>query len=107
MVQWREQCRMARRTTIPLPTPGPTLTLHALSGHLLPLNPCPPWTRLSTHLPSWPDEPTPSLAALGPTPFPLEINIIKTLHWLNEVGVGLTDEVLLEWALDMLRSLED
>ena len=29
------------------------------------------------------------------------------LHRLNEAGEGLADKVLLEWALDMLCSLED
>ena len=40
-------------------------------------------------------------------PFPQENDIIATLCRLNEAGEGLADEVLLEWALDMLRSLED
>ena len=30
-----------------------------------------------------------------------------TLHQLNEAGEGLADEVLLEWALNVLCSLED
>ena len=29
------------------------------------------------------------------------------LHWLNKAGEGLANKVLLEWALDMLCSLED
>ena len=107
MAQWREQCRMARRTLIPLPMLDPNPALHALSDHPLLLNPCPLWTLPSTHFPSWPDEPTPSLNTPEPTPFPQGINIIVTLHQLNEVGEGLTDEALLEWALDVLCSLED
>ena len=40
-------------------------------------------------------------------PFPQENDIVATLCWLNEAGEGLADEVLLEWALDVLRSPED
>ena len=50
---------------------------------------------------------TTSPVALEPLPFPQGNNIIMTLCWLNEAGEGLTDVVLLEWALDMLHSPED
>ena len=54
------------------------------------------------------DEPIPSLDILGqPLPFPQESDIVRTLLQLNEEGEGLTNEVLLEWALDVLCSLED
>ena len=66
--------------------------------------PTPPLTLLH----SWPDEPTPSLVTQGQhLPFPQENNIVTMLHWLNKAGEGLANKVLLEWALDMLCSLED
>ena len=65
-------------------------------------------TPLSIQLPSWPNEPTHSLAVLGlHLPFPQENDIVVTLCRLNEAGEGLANEVLLEWALDVLHSLKD
>ena len=62
----------------------------------------------STLLPNWPNKPTYSLAILGPhLSFPPENDIIVTLCWLNKAGEGLANKVLLEWALDVLRSPED
>ena len=107
MAQWREQCRMARRTAIPPPMLDPTLTPHVLPEHPLPPNPFLPWTWPSTHLPSWPNKPPLSLVTLELPPFPQGNNIVMTLCRLNEAGEGLTDEVLLEWALDVLHSPED
>ena len=98
---------MARRTAIPPPMLNPTLIPHILPEHPLQPSPYLPWTQLSTHLPSWPNEPTLSLVAPEPPPFPQGNNIIATLCRLNEAGEGLTDEVLLEWALDILHSPED
>ena len=40
-------------------------------------------------------------------PLPQGNDIVATLHRLNKAGEGLADEVLLEWALDVLRSPED
>ena len=107
MAQWREQCRVTRRMEAHPPTPGSTHTLHILPEHPPLPNPCPPLTPLSTHLPSWPDEPTPFLVTQEPPSFPQGNNIVMTLRWLNEAGEGLTDKALLEWALDILRSPED
>ena len=107
MAQWREQCRRARRTAIPPPMLDLTLIPHILPKHPLPPNPYLPWTQLSTHLPSWPNKPTHSLVAPELPPFPQGNDIVTTLCRLNEAGEGLTDEVLLEWALDILCSLED
>ena len=65
-------------------------------------------TLLFIPFPNWLDEPTPSLVVAKPhLPFPQGNNIVTTLLWLNEAGEGLADEVLLEWALDMLCSPED
>ena len=65
-------------------------------------------TLLLTPFPSWLNKPTLSLTAQGlHLPFSQGNDIIATLHRLNEAGEGLANEVLLEWALDMLRSLED
>ena len=76
--------------TPPLPTLYPQLT--------------PPLTPL----PSWPDKPTFSLITQEQhLPFPQGNNIVAMLHQLNKAGEGLADEVLLEWALDVLCSLED
>ena len=75
--------------------------------------PPPPTLSLPPTLPStpssnWLEGPTPFLATLEPhLPFPQGNNIVVTLHRLNEAGEGLADKVLLEWALDVLRSLED
>ena len=88
------------------PTAESTHALHALPKPPLP-NPYPPLTLLSTLLPRWPDKPTPSPDVPEPLPFPQGNNIVATLHQLNEAGEGLTDEVLLEWALDVLCSPED
>ena len=107
MTQWREQCRLARR-----------MAVHPLMPELIPtplippevpllLNPFPPLTLLSTHLPNWPDEPTLSLVTQELPPCPQGNNIIVTLCWLNMAGEGLTSKALLEWALDMLHSPED
>ena len=89
------------------PTAEPTHTLHALLNppHLLSLYP--PLTLPSTLLPRWPDEPTPSHVVLELLSFPQGNNIITTLCQLNEAGEGLTNEALLEWALDVLHSPED
>ena len=74
----------------PLPTLSPQLTLQ------------------STPFPNWPTEPTPSLITLEPhLSFPQENNIVVMLCQLNEAREGLANEVLLEWALDMLHSPED
>ena len=67
-------------------------------------NPFPPLIPLST---SWPNEPTLSLTTLELLPFPQGNDIITTLCQLNAAGKELTNKVLLEWALDVLRSLED
>ena len=73
-----------------------------------PLTLYPRLTPRSTQPPSWPDEPTSSLATLElHPPFHQGNDIVVTLHQLNKVGEGLADEVLLEWTLDMLCSLED
>ena len=107
MTQWREQCRMARLMAIhphmPELTPAPLAPPEPLP---LP-NPCLLQILLSILLPRWPDEPTPSLAIPEPPPFPQGNNIVATLRQLNAAGEGLTGEVLLEWALDMLCSPED
>ena len=72
------------------------------------LIPSPPQIPSSILLPSWLNEQTLSLTnqELHP-PFPQGNDIIVTLLQLNEAGEGLTDEVLLEWALDMLHSPEN
>ena len=89
---------------IELPTPVPL----DLQDTPPPPNPYPLPTLLSTQLPNWPDKPTHSLNVSVPLlPFPQENNIIATLCRLNEAGEGLANEVLLEWALDVLHSLED
>ena len=87
---------------LPIPTPldlqgtPPPLTLYPLQ------------TPLSTPFPSWLNKLTPSHTAQGPhLPFPQGNDIVATLCWLNEVGEGLADKVLLEWALDVLCSPED
>ena len=107
MAQWREQCRLNRRMEVHPPTAELTHTLHILPEppHLLSLYPPP--IPPSTLLPSWPNKSTPSLITPELLPFPQGSNIITTLCWLNEAGEGLTDEALLEWALDVLCSLED
>ena len=89
--------------------PMPELTPTPLAPPEPPLlpTPFPLQIPLSTHLPRWPDEPTPSLATPELPPFPQGNNIVMTLHWLNAAREGLTDEALLEWALDVLHSLED
>ena len=107
MAQCREQCRRARRTATISPTLDPTPSLLALPEPLPQLNPFPLLTLPSILLSNWPDEPTPSLVAREPPPFPQGNDIIRTLCRLNEAGAGLTDEVLLEWELDILHSLED
>ena len=77
-------------------------------GTPLPLTLYPQLTPLLIPSPNWLNEPTPSLITQGShLPFPQENDIIATLHQLNEAREGLADEVLLEWALDMLCSLED
>ena len=82
----------------PLNPPGIPLLLNLSPQLILPLTP----------FPSWLEEPPLSLITLElHLPFPQGNNIVVTLHWLNKVGAGLTDEVLLEWALDMLHSPED
>ena len=90
-----------------LPVTESTHTPHALPEPPLLLNSYPPQTLLSTLLPRWPDKPTPSPIAPEQPPFPQGNDIVATLCQLNEAGEGLTDEVLLEWALDMLCSPED
>ena len=107
MAQWREQCRQTRRMEAHPLTPESICALHALPEHPPLPSPCPPLTPLLTCLPSWPDKPTPSLITLEPPPFPQGNNIVATLCQLNEAREGLTDEVLLEWALDMLCSPKD
>ena len=107
MVQWREQCRITRRMEDHPPTTESTHALHPLPKPPLLLNPCPPLTWLLTLLPRWPNGPTPSPIMPEQPPFPQGNNIIVMLHWLNKAGEGLTDEVLLEWALDVLHSPED
>ena len=88
---------MLEQTPTPLTSPGPPL---------LP-TPSPVLILLSTLFPNWPDEPTPFLVTLEPPLSFLQGNdIIMTLHWLNGTGEGVTNEVLLEWALEMLHSLE-
>ena len=68
----------------------------------------PPLTLPLIPLHNWLGEPIPSPTALEPhLPFPQENDIVVMLHQLNEAGEGLADKVLLEWALDMLHSLED
>ena len=71
------------------------------------LNPYPLWIPLSTLPPRFPNEPTPSIATPEPPSFPQGNNIVTTLHQLNTAGKGMTDKVLLEWALDVLCSPED
>ena len=108
MTQCREQCRLARRTEIPQPMPELTHALPTPPGHHLLLTHYPLPTLLSILLPSWPDETIPFLDDLGlPLSSPPGNNTIKTLYQLNKVGEGWTDELLLEWTLDVLRSLED
>ena len=107
MTQWREQCRLARRMAVYPLTPKLTPTPLALPEPPPLPNPFPPLILPSILFPSWPDEPTPSLTALELLPFPQGNNIVVTLHRLNMAGEGLTDEVLLEWALDVLCPLED
>ena len=88
------------------PTTESTHALHALPKPPLP-NPYPPLTLPSTPLPRWPNEPILSPVTLEQPPFPQGNDIVVTLHQLNKTGEGLTDKVLLEWALDMLCSPED
>ena len=107
MTQWREQCRLAKRTAIHPLTPEPIPNLLAPPEPPSLQNPFPPLIPPSTLLPNWPDKPTLSLIALEPLPFPQGNNIVTTLCHLNTAGEGLTNKVLLEWALDMLCSLED
>ena len=107
VIQWRRRFRSNLRVGYPnleLPIPVP------LDQHdtLPPPNPYPPPTPQSIQLPNWPDKPTHSLDVSAPhLPFPQENDIVATLCQLNEAGEGLADEVLLEWALDVLRSPED
>ena len=107
MAQWREQCRLAGRTEILLPTPEWTPAPLTLPEPPLPtLFPLP--IPLLTLFPNWPNEPTSSLIALElPLPCPQGNNIVMTLCQLNTAREGLTDKVLLEWALDVLCSPED
>ena len=107
MTQCREQCRLARRMVACLLTPEPIPAPLTLPEPPPQLNPFPLLILPSTLFPNWPDKPTPSLVALEPPPFPRGNDIVVTLHWLNAAGEGLTNKVLLEWALDMLHSLED
>ena len=107
VIRWRRRFRSNQRAGYPnleLPTPAPLDPQDTpLPPTLYPL-PTPP----SPLLPSWPDEPTRSLAVLGlHLSFPLENDIVATLCQLNEAGEGLANEVLLEWALDVLCSPED
>ena len=105
--RWRRSFRSNQRAGYPnleLPTPAP-LDLQDIPP---PPTLYPLLTPPSTLLPNWPNKPTCSLAVLGPhLPFPPENDIVATLCQLNEAGEGLADEVLLEWALDVLCSPED
>ena len=107
VIRWRRRFRSNLRAGYPnleLLTPTP-LDPQDIPP---PPTPCPPLTLPSIHFPSWPYKPTHSLTVLGPRlPFPQENDIIVMLCWLNEAGEGLADEVLLEWALDVLCSPED
>ena len=107
MDQCREQCRMDRRMKVCPLIPEPILSLHVSPGPLPLPNPCPLLILPSTLLPRWHNEPTLSHIAPELLPFPQGNNIVATLHWLNKAGEGLTNEALLEWALDVLCSLED
>ena len=105
--RWRRRFCSNQRAGYPnleLPTPAPL----DLQGTPLPPTLYPRPTQLSTQFPNWLDKPTHSSTTLElHLPFPQGNDIVATLRWLNEAGEGLADEVLLEWALDMLRSLED
>ena len=107
VTRWRRRFHSNQRTGYPnleLPTPVP-LDLQDIPP---PPNPYPLLTLPSILLPNWPDEPTRSLVVSEPRlPFPQENNIVATLCRLNKAGEGLANEVLLEWALDVLRSPED
>ena len=107
VIRWRRRFCSNLRVGYPnleLPTPTP-LDPQDIPP---PPTPCPPPTLPSIHFPSWPDEPTQSLAVPGPRlSFPQENDIVVTLRQLNEAGEGFANEVLLEWALDVLRSLEN
>ena len=106
--RWRWQFQNNNRTVPYPPPPGLIPGPHAPSKLPLLLTPSHPLTLQSTLLPSWPDEPTPSHVAQELyLPFPQENNIVATVYQLNKAGEGLTNKVLLEWALDMLCSLED
>ena len=107
VTRWRRRFHSNQRTgysCLDLPTP----TLLDLQGVPLPPILSPQLTPLSTPLPNWLTEPTLSPITQEPhLPFPQGNNIIMTLHWLNEAGGGLSNKVLLEWALDVLCSPED
>ena len=98
---------MDRRVQIHLSIPEQIPALHALPEHPPLSNPYPLWILPSTLLPRWPDELIPSPITLELPPFPQGNDISTTLLRLNKVGEGLTNEALLEWALDMLCSPED
>ena len=73
-----------------------------------PLNPYPLPTLLLIQPLSWLDKPIPFLATLEQhLLFPQENDIVVTLHQLNKAREELAEKVLLEWALDVLHSLED
>ena len=107
VTRWRRRFHSNQRVgypnlDLPIPTPLDPQDIHPPPS--LYCRPTPP----SIQLPNWPDEPTPSLIVSGPRlPFPQENDIVAMLCRLNEAGEGLADEVLLEWALDVLCSPED
>ena len=107
VIQWRRRFRSNLRAGYPnleLLTPVPL----DLQDILPPPNPYPLPTPPSIQLPNWPDEPTRSLDVSElHLPFPQESDIVVMLCRLNEAGEGLANEVLLEWALDVLCSPED
>ena len=107
VTRWQRRFCSNQRMRYPnldLPTPAPldlqgTPPPPALYSQLTPL---------LTPLPNWLDELTPSLVTLElHLLFPQGNNIVTMLCQLNEAGEGLTNKVLLEWALDILRSPED
>ena len=107
VTRWRRRFHSNQRTGYPhlnllIPTlldplgipPLPTLSLQ--------------WTLPLTPLPRWLTEPTPSPTTLElHLPFLQGNDIVTMLCQLNKAGEGLSNKVLLEWALDVLHSPED
>ena len=104
MMQWREQFKK-KKTIDPL-FPSLSLVPPAQPEPPRPPTPCPPLTPWSTHFPNWPTKQT-HFPLTDRTPSLLGNTTEGTLLQLREVGLGLTEEELQRWALDVLLSPED